>query len=114
MRVRHQHQVDWREIPDLHARLTQSLQQEQPWREVRIEQNILSAHLYEETGMADEREPEITVAGELGFAGFPRSWGDRRMPHQSGELACTLAQRGILERDFKHPDDRTRPTSLAD
>ena len=56
-----QHQVNGREIVDLHAWLPQSLQHKQPASKVRINQDVLSADLHEEAGMPDKGHAHLPV-----------------------------------------------------
>ena len=72
VRVGDQHQIDRRQIAQLHARLAQPLQHEQPAREVGIDQHILPAHLHEKAGVADEGDAEFAVADISLVCGFDR------------------------------------------
>jgi len=91
MRVRDQNHVHRRQVAHVQSRLPDAFQQKQPAREVRIDDDVLSAQLQEETGVSDKREAEFAVGHELRFVSASRPRSDRRMPHQSRKLARPLA-----------------------
>ena len=93
-----QNQINRRQIPQLHSRLAQALQDEQPARKVGIDEDILAADLQKEAGMTDESHPHLTVGNQLGLVGEASSRRDRGVPHQAAKLPGTLAKRGILQR----------------
>src|ERR1019366_1544000 len=64
VRVRNQHRVDCRQLPQLQPRTAQPLENENPAREVGIDQNILSPDLEDEAGMSDEGYAQLATAGE--------------------------------------------------
>ena len=61
MRVRHQDNIHRRQVAQIQSRLTQSFEQEEPAREIWIDDDVLSANLQEEAGVSDEGDSEFTV-----------------------------------------------------
>jgi len=57
MGVRHQHQIDGRQIAQRAGRAAATASDKEPAREVRIDRHALAADLNEEAGMSDERHP---------------------------------------------------------
>ena len=98
VRVRHQHNIHWRQIAQIQSRLPQALQNEQPAREVGIDDDVLSANLQKKTGVADEGDAEFAIRNQFRFVGLTGARGDGGMPHQAGELAGAFAQRSIFQR----------------
>src|SRR5258706_6127581 len=101
--VRHQHQIDSRQIPYSQPRTPQPLQHEKPASEVGIDHHALPGHLHEETGMPDERNPQLAVGSETRFMGLAAKWSYRGMPHQSTELRRPFAKGRIAKRCLDHP-----------
>src|ERR1700736_2826372 len=91
VRVRHQNKVHRRQVAQVQSRLTQALEDEQPAREVGIDDDVLSANLQKEAGVSDEGDAEFAVGNQLRFmslAGARRHYG---MPYQAREVAGSLA-----------------------
>ena len=101
VRVCHQHQVDGRKIADLDTWFAQALQQKQPACEVRIDEDILSAHLQKKTRVPNEGQAEISVGNEFWLTRLSRAGSHRRVTHQSRELAGAFAKRRILQGHLK-------------
>ena len=60
--MRNQHRIDGRQIAHTQSRTPQSLQDEDPAREVGVNQNVLAADLQEKTGVSDERHSQLFLA----------------------------------------------------
>src|SRR5450759_4533007 len=69
VRVRNQHRVDRRQLSQLQSRTAQSLENENPAREVGVHQDVLSPDLEEEAGMSDEGYAQLATAGEHRLTG---------------------------------------------
>ncbi len=54
VRVRNQHRINCRKIAQPQTGTAQALEDEDPAGEVRVDQDVLAAHLEEEAGMSDE------------------------------------------------------------
>src|SRR5258708_4680718 len=102
MRVRDQHQVDGRKIMDSHPRPPQSFQDEQPAREVWVNNDVFSAYLQKKTGVTDESHTQLAVGDKFGLMRFANARGDRGMPYELPKLLGALAQSRIFERLFQH------------
>ena len=100
--VRNQNKVDGREVRDAEARTTKPLQYKQPPRKIGIDHYALSPNLYEEAGMADERDAQLTVGSETRFVSLTRPRSHGRMAHQASELRRALAQCRITESLLDH------------
>ena len=61
VRVRHQDKIHRRQVAQVQSRLTQALEDEQPAREVGIDDDVLSANLQKEAGVSDEGDAELAV-----------------------------------------------------
>jgi len=59
--VRYQDNIHRREVAQIQSRLSQALEDEQPARKVRIDDDVLSADLQEEAGVSDEGNGEFAV-----------------------------------------------------
>ena len=92
----HQHRINRGQVHDTQAGVAQALQDEKPSRKVRIDNDVLATDLYEEAGMANEGDPELSMTGKHGFASQPRSGGYDRVPNQFPELFC-LTTYGYVE-----------------
>lgn len=103
MRVRNQDKVNCRKIGDTQARTTQALQNEQPAREVGIDDDAFAANLDEETGMADECNAEFTVRCQSWLVSLAAAPGHGGVPHQPSKLRGALAKGRIAKRLFNHP-----------
>ena len=104
VRMRHQHQIDSRQIAHSNPGTPQPLQHKQPAREVRIDHHALPADLHEEAGMANERDPQFAVGDETRFVRLSAQRSHGGMPHQSPELRRTLAEGRIAKRCLDHPE----------
>src|SRR5580698_9242019 len=102
MSMRHQHQVNRREIAQLYSRFAQSLQHKQPAGEVRINHYVLSAHLDEEAGMTNERYAQLSVADQFRFVSLSGARRHRGVLHQPPEGPGTLAKDGVVETGLQH------------
>src|ERR1039458_404623 len=99
----HQHHVDGRQIGDSESGTAQAFQDEQPAREVRIDDDALSANLHEEAGMPDEGDAELAAGGEAGFVSLAVARSYSGMAHQPSELGGALTKGRIAERLLDHP-----------
>ena len=70
VRVRDQHNVDGRQIGNAQAGTAQAFQHEEPAREIGIDDDVLSADLQEEAGVADEGDAEFAVGDEARLVGL--------------------------------------------
>src|SRR2546423_7477119 len=86
MSVRYQHRIDRGKIGDAQAGATQSLQNEEPSREIWIDEDALSANLQEKTGVADEGDSEFSIGGQARLVSLAGAWRHCRAPHQTSEL----------------------------
>ena len=66
MRVCYQHCIDWRQIAQAHARASQSLQDEDPLREIGIDYEVLSANLEKEARVTNEGYAQLIAARPFG------------------------------------------------
>src|ERR1700720_3562380 len=96
--VGNEHQVNGREILNLQAGPAQAFQHKQPAGKIGINDDVLAADLQEETGMADESQPQLTVESQLRFVGLASAGSDGGVPHQTAKLARALAQCRIVDR----------------
>src|ERR1019366_7589278 len=94
-RVGHQYDIHRRQVVQVQSRLTQALKNEQPAREVGIDDDVLSADLQKKTGVPDEGDAEFAVRNQLRFVGLASARRDRGMPHQARELTGSLAESRI-------------------
>jgi len=95
MRMGHQDEIDWRQVPHMQAGLPQALQEEQPARKIRIDDYALPADLQEKARMSDEGEAQFAVCCQARLVCLSGAWRHCGMSHQSGELAGPLAQSRI-------------------
>src|ERR1019366_6443825 len=70
VRVRHQDEVHRRQVAQVQSRLTQALKNEEPAREVGIDDDVLAANLQKKTGVPDEGDAEFAVRSHLRFVGL--------------------------------------------
>ena len=61
VRVRHQYNIHGRQVAQVQSRLTQAFQNEQPAREVGIDNDVLSANLQKKAGMSNEGDAQFAV-----------------------------------------------------
>ena len=61
MRMREQHQINPRQVPDFQAGTLDALQQEQPVRKIRINQNIQVRELDQKRGVANPGDGDLAV-----------------------------------------------------
>ncbi|MCU1285470.1 MAG: hypothetical protein JWO13_1820 [Acidobacteriales bacterium] len=66
MRVRDENVVDWWKVFYPQPGLAQALQQEQPLRKVRIDNDVLASGLDEKSRVADEGHADVPVFREYG------------------------------------------------
>src|ERR1017187_2172160 len=97
VRVRYEYDVHRRQVAQVQSRLTQALENEQPAREVGIDDDVLSANLQKKAGMSDEGDAQFAVRNQFRFVGLAGARSDRGMPHQARELTGSLAQRRIFQ-----------------
>jgi len=69
VRVRNQHRVDCRQLSQLQSGTAQPLEDENPTREVGIDQDVLAPDLKEEAGVSDEGYAQLAATGEYRLAG---------------------------------------------
>src|ERR1019366_7836074 len=86
VRVRNQHRVDRRQLPQLQPRTAQPLENENPAREVGIDQDVPAPDLEEETGMSDESYAQLATAGEHRLTGDASARRQSGAAHQSSKL----------------------------
>jgi len=82
-------QVNRRQVYDAQSRLAQALEDEEPACEIGIDQNVESADLHKEAGMADEGDAEFSVGDQLRLAGLPLALRDCGMAQMPGPVAAT-------------------------
>ena len=90
VRVRHEHEVDVRQIVQMQPRMPHALDHLQPLRPVRIDEQVLPLRLDQKRGVADPGDADFAVLQRrpLGFrmlAGAFRE--DRRQPHLGEEVS---------------------------
>src|SRR5579872_2125934 len=56
-----EHEIDWRQIADPHSGLAQSFQDKKPARKIRIDDDVLAAHLKEKTGVSNESHTQLAI-----------------------------------------------------
>jgi len=95
--VGHQYDIHRRQVAQVQSRLTQALKNEQPAREVGIDDDVLSADLQKKAGVPDKGHAQLAIRNQLRFVGLAGTRRDRGMPHQARELAGALAQGGIFQ-----------------
>src|ERR1019366_7023560 len=88
VRVRNQHRVDCGQLPQLQPGTAQSLENENPAREVGIDQDVLAPDLEEEAGMPDEGYAQLATAGEYGLTGDAGARRHGGAAHQGSKLPC--------------------------
>src|ERR1039457_4710920 len=96
VRVRNQHDIHWRQFAQIQSRLTQTLQNEKPAREVGIDDDVLSANLQKKTGVPDKGHAELAIRSQGCLMGLARTRRDHGMAHQASKLPRTLTQRPIF------------------
>src|ERR1700733_14468908 len=97
MCVGYKHHVGWRQVAEVQSRLTQALQNEEPAREVGIDDDILPPNLQKEAGMPDEGNTQLSVRNQFRFVRLTGTGRNRRISYQAGKLAGALAQSGIFQ-----------------
>ena len=115
MRVRHEHEIDLRQMVNFEARLLQPLDHLQPLRPVRIDQDIHLVRLHQERGMPDpgdadlafadfRKERQPAIAGALGEERGNEDAGEeialvpvgaRPQPDPGGALVFSAIFRGL-------------------
>ena len=96
VRMGDEDEVCRRQVAQVQSGLAQTLEHKEPAGKIRIDDDILSADLQEETRMSDEGDAELAISDEGGFVRLAGTRCDRGMPHQASELAGTLAQSPIF------------------
>jgi hypothetical protein len=86
VRVRHQDQVNRREVTHPQSGTPQALEHEKPAGKIGIDDNVLPAHLYKKTGVADESYAQFAVRDQMGLMGLSATRSHCRMPHKAPEL----------------------------
>lgn len=86
-----QHHIHGREVAQKQARTAQPLQDEQPAREVGVDDHVHAANLQEEAGVANEGQTQVSLGDQFWLVSLTAAWSDRGMADQAGELACSLA-----------------------
>ena len=102
MRMRDQHQIDGWKVSDAQARLSKTLQHEEPARKVGVDNRVFAADLQEEAGMADKCDAHLTVRDEHRLVGLAGARRDGGMANQFPELLGPFTQRRALKRVFQH------------
>src|SRR3984885_10799289 len=97
VRMCDQNDISRRKIAQIQPRLPQPLQDEQPARKIRVDDDVQSADLQKETGMPDEGHAKLPIRNQLRLVRLAGARSDGRMPHQLCELPCSLAQRAIFQ-----------------
>src|ERR1700689_5359402 len=67
VRMGDEDEVCRRQVAQVQSGLAQTLEHEEPARKIRIDDDILSADLQEETRMSDEGDAELAISDEGGF-----------------------------------------------
>ena len=75
VRVRYQDEIHRRQVAQVQSRLPQALQNEEPAREVGIDDDVLSADLQEEAGVSDEGDAQFAVGDQSSVCGSRRCAG---------------------------------------
>jgi hypothetical protein len=102
MRVSDKHKVDRGKIAYTNSRFAKALQHKQPAGEIRVNYDILAAHLYKEAGVPNESQSQFTVAHQSWFVNFPSSGRDYGVANEASELTGAAAQSSILDCGLKH------------
>ena len=95
-----QHQVNRRQITHLQPWPSNTFQDEEPTREVRVDDHILVTDLEKETRMPDECHAHLTVRDQFWLVSTTGPRCDDRMAYQAAELPGTFAKRRILQSIF--------------
>ena len=95
--VGHQHQVNGGQVAHSQTGLPQPLEDEEPAREIGVDDNILAAHLEKKTRMTDESHAQLAVGHQLRLVGAAGAGSDRGAAHQAAELPGAVAQSAILK-----------------
>ncbi len=117
MRVRHENQVNRRQVRDSKSGSAQPLENKQPPRKVWVDNDTLTADLHEEAGVSNEGDAQLAVGRETRLVSLTTTWGDGGVTHQSSELGSALTKGRIAKRLFNHraaePEDRNSELVLS-
>jgi hypothetical protein len=102
MRMGDQHQINGRQIAEFYAGLAQSFQHKKPSREVRIDYDVLAAHLQEKTCMTNESNPHLAIGDQNRLVRFADSRGHSGVPYELPKLPRALAHSRTLDRLSQH------------
>ena len=86
MRMRHQHQVDRRQLPHQQPRPPLPPQHHQPLRKHRVHQDLLAAHLQQKRRVPDERHPRLPCPHQLERPRLPGHRPLMALAHQPHQL----------------------------
>lgn len=90
-------EVHRRQFAQFESGTAQAFQDEEPAREVGVDDDVVLANLKKKAGMSDEGDTKFAVRDEFRLMGLSGQRGDRGIPHQACELAGTLTKCGILQ-----------------
>jgi len=107
MRMRKEHEIDRREVPEFETGTLDPLQQEKPVRKIRIDQHIQVVELHQKRSMANPGDGHLAGAqfGEDRFVvlsgtrreqGFPDHFAKKRARIECPGGVKSLNDRGIL------------------
>jgi len=103
VRVRDQHQIDRRQVRDAQAGAAQAFEHEEPAGKIRVDDDVLSADLQKETGVADKGDAEFAIGHEARLVrlAVTRCYG--RTAHQASEIRGAFTKGRIADRFPDHP-----------
>src|SRR6266702_7909466 len=88
MRMCNKYRIDRRKIGDTKSWTAQPLQQEQPLRKIRIDDEILSTNLQKETRVSDKRHAKLRWSCQHGLVRGTCATCESRVPDEGPELFC--------------------------
>ena len=95
-----QNQIDGGQISHFQSRMTKPFQYEQPAGEIRVNDNIQSAHLHEKAGMANKSYAKFMTCNQLWFVGLASSRRHCGVAYQPSKLAGALVKSTITQGEF--------------
>src|SRR6266567_6578336 len=103
MGMRHQHQIDGRQIGYAQPRTTKTFQHKQPACEVGIDYDTLSTNLHEKAGVTDEGDAEFSIGSKAWFVSLTDARGYRGVAYQTPKLSGTFTKGRIAKCLLNHP-----------
>src|SRR5579864_6157626 len=110
--MRDQNQIDRGKIDNAQAGPSEAFQNEEPAREIRVDDYALPAHLHKKAGVPDEGDAELAVGSQARLVRLPRAGSYRGVPHQTSKLSGALAKGRIAQRLLDHPAMEPGETDL--